>query len=252
MNGPSGRGVADPSHTPRSRWTRSATRFVQASTSVVLPRPASPPISAKTPDPAVTSARFRSMFASSRSRSRSSTSSAYEAIASGSRDLASPPWGRTDATPDPTFPRVARDRRRPRGSLSRSPSPGRTYNGSRPGCRRSSSTVSSTRTLSRATRTTLGIAHNAGNRLGTIKTALDHGADVIEVDVISVRGALVGGQGPALAVAVQPPVPRSHVERGVAGGSCRGGHQARSQAGRRQVSRRRSPTSSCRVPAPAR
>lgn len=41
---------------------------------------------------------------------------------------------------------------------------------------------------------TLGIAHNAGNRLGTVKTALDHGADVIEVDVISVRGALVGGR----------------------------------------------------------
>jgi glycerophosphoryl diester phosphodiesterase len=41
---------------------------------------------------------------------------------------------------------------------------------------------------------TLGIAHNAGNRLDTIKTALDHGADVIEVDVISVRGSLVGGR----------------------------------------------------------
>ncbi len=41
---------------------------------------------------------------------------------------------------------------------------------------------------------TLGIAHNAGNRLDTIKTALDHGADVIEVDVISVRGTLVGGR----------------------------------------------------------
>jgi glycerophosphoryl diester phosphodiesterase len=41
---------------------------------------------------------------------------------------------------------------------------------------------------------TLGIAHNAGNRLETIKTALSHGADVIEVDVISVRGTLVGGR----------------------------------------------------------
>src|SRR4051794_34479953 len=79
-NGPSARGVADPSHTPRSRRTSPATRPVQASTKVVLPRPASPPISAKTPEPATTSAKFRSRFASSRSRSSSSTPSAYEHV----------------------------------------------------------------------------------------------------------------------------------------------------------------------------
>ncbi len=39
-----------------------------------------------------------------------------------------------------------------------------------------------------------GIAHNAGNRLDTLAVALDHGADVIEVDLISVRGELVGGR----------------------------------------------------------
>ena len=40
----------------------------------------------------------------------------------------------------------------------------------------------------------LGVAHNAGNRLNLTKTALAHGADVIEVDVISVRGRLVAGR----------------------------------------------------------
>ncbi|HTY73105.1 MAG TPA: glycerophosphodiester phosphodiesterase [Actinomycetes bacterium] len=40
----------------------------------------------------------------------------------------------------------------------------------------------------------LGIAHNAGNRLDTVQLALAHGADVIEVDVISVRGQIVAGR----------------------------------------------------------
>ena len=41
---------------------------------------------------------------------------------------------------------------------------------------------------------TLGIAHNAGNRIDTTEAALAHGADVIEVDVISVRGVLRAGR----------------------------------------------------------
>jgi glycerophosphoryl diester phosphodiesterase len=40
----------------------------------------------------------------------------------------------------------------------------------------------------------LGVAHNAGNNLGTLATALRHGADVIEIDVISARGQLVAGR----------------------------------------------------------
>ena len=40
----------------------------------------------------------------------------------------------------------------------------------------------------------LGVAHNAGNNLGTLSTALHYGADVIEVDVISARGQLVAGR----------------------------------------------------------
>jgi hypothetical protein len=40
----------------------------------------------------------------------------------------------------------------------------------------------------------LGVAHNAGNNLGTLATALHYGADVIEVDVISARGQLVAGR----------------------------------------------------------
>jgi glycerophosphoryl diester phosphodiesterase len=40
----------------------------------------------------------------------------------------------------------------------------------------------------------LGVAHNAGNNLGTIATALRYGADVIEIDVISARGRLVAGR----------------------------------------------------------
>lgn len=48
--------------------------------------------------------------------------------------------------------------------------------------------------LSNAYPPVLGIAHNAGNNLGTIRTALEYGADVIEIDVISVRGQLVAGR----------------------------------------------------------
>ncbi|HEY7430152.1 MAG TPA: glycerophosphodiester phosphodiesterase [Streptosporangiaceae bacterium] len=40
----------------------------------------------------------------------------------------------------------------------------------------------------------LGVAHNAGNNLGTLAKALRYGADVIEIDVISARGRLVAGR----------------------------------------------------------
>ncbi|HZC64153.1 MAG TPA: glycerophosphodiester phosphodiesterase, partial [Streptosporangiaceae bacterium] len=40
----------------------------------------------------------------------------------------------------------------------------------------------------------LGVAHNAGNNLGTLAAALHYGADVIEIDVISARGQLVAGR----------------------------------------------------------
>jgi glycerophosphoryl diester phosphodiesterase len=40
----------------------------------------------------------------------------------------------------------------------------------------------------------LGVAHNAGNNLGTLAAALRYGADVIEIDVISARGQLVAGR----------------------------------------------------------
>lgn len=40
----------------------------------------------------------------------------------------------------------------------------------------------------------LGVAHNAGNNLGTLATAQRYGADVIEIDVISARGELVAGR----------------------------------------------------------
>jgi glycerophosphoryl diester phosphodiesterase len=40
----------------------------------------------------------------------------------------------------------------------------------------------------------LGVAHNAGNNLGTLARALHYGADVIEIDVMSARGQLVAGR----------------------------------------------------------
>src|SRR5215467_4352780 len=40
----------------------------------------------------------------------------------------------------------------------------------------------------------LGVAHNAGNNLGTLAAAERYGADVIEIDVISARGQLVAGR----------------------------------------------------------
>lgn len=40
----------------------------------------------------------------------------------------------------------------------------------------------------------LGIAHNAGNNPTTTAAALDHGADVIEIDVTTARGVLVAGR----------------------------------------------------------
>lgn len=39
-----------------------------------------------------------------------------------------------------------------------------------------------------------GVAHNAGNNLGTLSRALHYGADVMEIDVISARGQLVAGR----------------------------------------------------------
>ncbi len=40
----------------------------------------------------------------------------------------------------------------------------------------------------------VGVAHNAGNNIGTLEAALRHRADVIEIDVISARGRLVAGR----------------------------------------------------------
>jgi hypothetical protein len=40
----------------------------------------------------------------------------------------------------------------------------------------------------------LGVAHNAGNNLGTLATALRDGAGVIEIDVLAVHGQLVAGR----------------------------------------------------------
>jgi hypothetical protein len=40
----------------------------------------------------------------------------------------------------------------------------------------------------------LGVAHNAGNNLGTLSKALHYGAGVAEIDVISARGQLVAGR----------------------------------------------------------
>jgi glycerophosphoryl diester phosphodiesterase len=48
--------------------------------------------------------------------------------------------------------------------------------------------------LARAYPRVLGVAHNAGNNLGTLSAALQYGADVIEIDVISARGRLVAGR----------------------------------------------------------
>ena len=48
--------------------------------------------------------------------------------------------------------------------------------------------------LARDYQRVLGVAHNAGNNLGTLSTALHYGADVMEIDVISARGQLVAGR----------------------------------------------------------
>ena len=40
----------------------------------------------------------------------------------------------------------------------------------------------------------LGIAHNAGNNLGTLRAAVSNGADAVEIDVIAARGHLVAGR----------------------------------------------------------
>lgn len=44
----------------------------------------------------------------------------------------------------------------------------------------------------------LGVAHNAGNNLGTLAKALHYGADVIEIDLISARGQLAAGRNQPL------------------------------------------------------
>ena len=51
-------------------------------------------------------------------------------------------------------------------------------------------------------RRVLGVAHNAGDNMGTLATALRYGADVIEINVISARGQLMAGRN--------QPVPRLH------------------------------------------
>jgi hypothetical protein len=43
-------------------------------------------------------------------------------------------------------------------------------------------------------RTVLGVAHNAGNNETTTRAALEHGAAVIEIDVVSVRGEPAAGR----------------------------------------------------------
>jgi hypothetical protein len=48
--------------------------------------------------------------------------------------------------------------------------------------------------LARDYQRVLGVAHNAGNNLETLATALRYGADVIEIDVISARGRLMAGR----------------------------------------------------------
>jgi hypothetical protein len=40
----------------------------------------------------------------------------------------------------------------------------------------------------------MGVAHNAGNNSDTTVAAIEHGAQVVEIDVISVRGQLVAGR----------------------------------------------------------
>jgi hypothetical protein len=54
----------------------------------------------------------------------------------------------------------------------------------------------------------LGAAHNAGNNMQTLRTALRYGADVIEIDMISARGDLVAGRDQPwswLALPARPP-----------------------------------------------
>ncbi len=43
-------------------------------------------------------------------------------------------------------------------------------------------------------RKVLGVAHNAGNNARTTAAALEHGADVIEIDVMTSRGVVVAGR----------------------------------------------------------
>jgi hypothetical protein len=56
--------------------------------------------------------------------------------------------------------------------------------------------------LARDYRRVLGVAHNAGDNMGTLAKALRYGADVIEINVISARGQLMAGRN--------QPLPRLH------------------------------------------
>src|SRR5689334_25000188 len=59
----------------------------------------------------------------------------------------------------------------------------------------------------------LGVAHNAGNNLETLATALRYGADVIEIDVISARGRLVAGRARPLPPQAPPAAPGPPLRR---------------------------------------
>ncbi len=79
----------------------------------------------------------------------------------------------------------------------------------------------------------LGVAHNAGNNLGTLAAALHYGADVVEIDVISARGR----PRPLAALAGRAAVPGTHAGASVGSCSSRQHRQARSAADRPWIAR---------------
>jgi hypothetical protein len=81
----------------------------------------------------------------------------------------------------------------------------------------------------------LGVAHNAGNNLGTLTTAMHYGADVIEIDVISARGQLVGRSRPAVVLAGPAAVPGADAGGSLGSGGCCRHRQARPEADGSQV-----------------
>jgi hypothetical protein len=81
-----------------------------------------------------------------------------------------------------------------------------------------------------------GVAHNAGNNLGTLAAALRYGADVVEIDVISARPAR-GGPRPLAALAGRAAVPGTHAGASVGSRCSRQYHQARSAADRPRIAR---------------